>query len=549
MMSDTETPPRASARRWGFKTVAVVVVLVSAVTWLAMQMAARDGVVNAQLPTQPAATAAKPAADPFASWATLPAPDLVLLLSGQQYGFLNPCGCSEPQYGGLPRRWNLMQGLKARGWPVLGVDLGDLIETPAHRTPQTMLKYETAMKALDKLGYLAVSVGLHETEMPFLTTIGQYALNAPSPRLIAANLQDRDTNFAGAVANWTVGSAPGGKVKVGVTGIIGPTVQKAIPGNQVPALRFDGTIDALNTALKEMAAQQPEVRVLLYQGNLAEAKACASRFQDFQIVLCQSKESEPTDRPERVKDSEAWVLNVGHKGRYVGVVGLWKTGNPARPFEMKYELVMLGPEYETKAGEEKNNAALQLLEAYTRTVRDSNFLAQFPQRKHPLQIAFPGAEYVGSAECKSCHRHAYEVWENHPHAHAYDTLVTAKKPELRQFDGECIVCHTVGFGQVSGYESETKTPQLREVGCENCHGPGSLHVQMGKKTPESMLALMNPYRWKPGETPEQEAARLLKIDLECQKCHDVDNDVHWNFKKKWPAVIHRSPKNAVKQGQ
>ena len=28
----------------------------------------------------------------------------------------------------------------------------------------------------------------------------------------------------------------------------------------------------------------------------------------------------------------------------------------------------------------------------------------------------------------------------------------------RQYDGECIVCHTVGYGVKTGYESEEKTP-------------------------------------------------------------------------------------------
>src|SRR5437763_16434877 len=36
----------------------------------------------------------------FRSW---PKPDLALVLSGEQHGYLLPCGCSRPQYGGLER--------------------------------------------------------------------------------------------------------------------------------------------------------------------------------------------------------------------------------------------------------------------------------------------------------------------------------------------------------------------------------------------------------------------------------------------------------------
>jgi hypothetical protein len=66
-------------------------------------------------------------------------------------------------------------------------------------------------------------------------------------------------------------------------------------------------------------------------------------------------------------------------------------------------------------------------------------------------------------------------------------------------------------------------------------------VKLGKKTPPEMLALMNPYKPQPNENAQQTAKRLLDINLSCQKCHDIDNDVHWNFETKWPKVIHRTP--------
>ena len=72
------------------------------------------------------------------------------------------------------------------------------------------------------------------------------------------------------------------------------------------------------------------------------------------------------------------------------------------------------------------------------------------------------------------------------HAHAYDTLVKARDPKLRQFDGECIACHTVGFKHHTGYQDpppgatpkqvEKHNLKLLDVGCESCHGPGSAHA-------------------------------------------------------------------------
>jgi hypothetical protein len=130
--------------------------------------------------------------------------------------------------------------------------------------------------------------------------------------------------------------------------------------------------------------------------------------------------------------------------------------------------------------------------------------------------------------------------------------VDAKHPSLRQFDGECVVCHTVGFNHPTGYADALRAgnkkmaEKLRGVGCESCHGPGSAHVADTRNT--RIHALMNPWKAKGNETKEEEAKRLLRIDVFCQTCHDRDNDVHWDFAKKWPKVIHMTPrKNAVQQ--
>ena len=73
-------------------------------------------------------------------------------------------------------------------------------------------------------------------------------------------------------------------------------------------------------------------------------------------------------------------------------------------------------------------------------------------------------------------RARFKIWEKSAHGNAYKSLVDAKRPSNRQFDPECIVCHTVGFGYESGFFDADKTNQLRNVGCENCHGPGGEHI-------------------------------------------------------------------------
>src|SRR5262249_2828385 len=160
-------------------------------------------------------------------------------------------------------------------------------------------------------------------------------------------------------------------------------------------------------------------------------------FPEFQAVLCTTRESEPPAKPERIGDT--MVVSVGHKGRYVGLVGIYRTGKPDKPFDLYYELTTLGEEYETPKGQEKNNPIMALMEDYAKEVKNSNFLAKYPERKHVVQVAFPKAEYVGSHKCKECHKEAYKAWMATPHHHAYEELEKATRPSLRQYDGECVL--------------------------------------------------------------------------------------------------------------
>jgi hypothetical protein len=118
--------------------------------------------------------------------------------------------------------------------------------------------------------------------------------------------------------------------------------------------------------------------------------------------------------------------------------------------------------------------------------------------------------------------------------------VDAKRPELRQYDAECIICHTIGFTQKSGFVDADATPKLKNVGCESCHGPGSPHL--ADNYDKKVLALMNPFKAKPDETELQKKRRLLQLQDSCRKCHDLENDVNWDFDKRWPDVVHKEPK-------
>jgi hypothetical protein len=285
-----------------------------------------------------------------------------------------------------------------------------------------------------------------------------------------------------------------------------------------------------------------------------EASACAEAYPQFPVVLCLSEEDDPPSNPLYVTHkggAKSLVIHLGRKGKFLGVVGVYKTGKAERPFDFRYQLVEMTEEFVTPKGEQDGHPIGKLMEEYTRELRDKNYLGKYGPRPHLLQamapvagLARPGTPtYVGSDKCKRCHDDAYDKWKKTPHSHAYKTLVDAKRPSLRQYDPECVVCHTVGFGYQGGFADEKKTPHLRDVGCESCHGPASLHV--ANPANEGWQRRLNPWKAPAKETAAEKEKRLGRIDQFCQGCHDIDNDLSWSpngFKRKWPLIDHPSPK-------
>jgi hypothetical protein len=222
----------------------------------------------------------------------------------------------------------------------------------------------------------------------------------------------------------------------------------------------------------------------------------------------------------------------------------------------------MGEDYITPKQEENEHPILKLMEEYTTELKNGDYLTKYGQKKHSLQAVHPGKEkpeFVGSDQCKGCHAGAFRIWqkvvekdgEKYSHSTAYQKLVDAKRPSNRQFDPECIVCHTVGFGYESGFFDAKKTNNLLNVGCESCHGPASEHVAAeasGVNKAEWRKAI-NPWKYIPVDPKKPEPAavqRKFHIEQMCIKCHDDDNDVHWKgpdaFDKHWELIQHYTQK-------
>jgi hypothetical protein len=113
------------------------------------------------------------------------------------------------------------------------------------------------------------------------------------------------------------------------------------------------------------------------------------------------------------------------------------------------------------------------------------------------------AAFAGNESCRECHANAFPVWHKSNHARAYRTLVDVG----RQYDLGCIGCHVTGNGQPGGVCRIDKVNGREHVGCESCHGPGSLHV----KEPGSGDILAKP------------------VKTDCVRCHDPENSPHFEL--------------------
>ncbi len=98
------------------------------------------------------------------------------------------------------------------------------------------------------------------------------------------------------------------------------------------------------------------------------------------------------------------------------------------------------------------------------------------------------ASYVGGEACEDCHSDAVEFWNTTRHAHAWETLVERGQ----EFDYDCIGCHVTGWDKPGGANLASiaaKAP-LRDVQCETCHGPGSIHIAKGGEEKPSAVQRM-----------------------------------------------------------
>ncbi|SPF44956.1 conserved exported hypothetical protein [Syntrophobacter sp. SbD1] len=118
-------------------------------------------------------------------------------------------------------------------------------------------------------------------------------------------------------------------------------------------------------------------------------------------------------------------------------------------------------------------------------------------------------KYVGSETCKACHAEEYESFLKHSKkVGSYQSIALMKKELSGSELQGCYKCHTTGYGEPGGFRSEQETPQLKNAGCETCHGPGGTHSETGDK--------------------DDIKGKLTMAD--CDRCHSADRVAAFRYK-------------------
>jgi hypothetical protein len=461
----------------------------------------------------------------FVDW---PTPKLALVFSGEMNGFLEPCGCAglENQKGGLKRRHSFLKSLEEKGWPTLPIDLGGQVRRSG---PQAEIKYRTAMQSLVGAGYPLIALGSKELQLSSDAVLYVLAnLDPQTNPLVSANLElfGQGTGFA---EEYRVVTA-GGK-RVGFTAVMGSKHQRTIDG--IPDIEFGDPTAALRQIVPKLQAENCDLLILGVHGDPGEAREFARQFPQFHLVATTGGAEEPPNRLNAIEGSPAMLTEVGHKGMYTTVVGLYD--DPQEPF--RYQRVPLDHRFEDSPEMKR------IFVEYQNELKQMSFAGL-----GITGIRNPVDSFVGSETCANCHTEATEKFETTPHFHATDSIVHLDPP--RQYDPECLSCHVTGwnpqeyFPYVTGFMNLEDTAHLVGNGCENCHGPGAAHVaaEMGEVDVDDteIERLRARMRMEIVENEGNKEGQVLgAVVNNCMECHDLDNSPDFDFQTFWPQIEHK----------
>jgi len=455
--------------------------------------------------------------DPLAGWEK---PRVALFLTGRQYGYIEPCGCTglANQKGGLARKYSLLENLRnERNWTVVPLDVGNQVRRFG---PQAEIQFRTTIDALRKMRYEAVGLGPDDLRLSpdeLLSVVLDQPKGAP---FVCANM-----NLLGVLEHRYRIVEQGG-IRIGITAILGKSFAADVHASEIEKQEVDAALVPVDAQLRK---EKCHVNVLLAHASDEESRDLARRYPNFQLIVTSAGAGEPAHEMQPVPEARGKMIQVGTKGMFVGVVGIY--GQHPNQLKVRYARVPLDARYPDAA------AMLDSLAEYQLQLKSQGLsklgLEPVP---HPT-----GRKFVGSQACAECHAAEYEKWEQTPHAKATHSLHDPRERSHvpRHHDPECLSCHVTGwnpqefFPYMTGYRDYERSRALHGNGCENCHGPGDQHVAAESGATSVDQSRMASLR--------QQMRAELKAE-KCMSCHDLDNSPDFHepgaFERYWQEIAH-----------
>ena len=356
---------------------------------------------------------------------------LTVLLTGNLLSTLKPCGCTSEQLGGFDKRAAIIEQTPPDR--TLLIDTGNLL---ADETEQDNIKLGIIFQALSLLEYDIVN--LTEDDLRIARVLG---LLEDIPFRIISYAQDDKTD---------IGAGYSRRFQLG-----GKSLSVTIAAVDASSKQMDSLTELFASGSGNM-----QLNILIINSCDESTIDCIADLDLIDVVICPTSADEP--RIVDVKKPRPLFISVGQFGEYFGKLTVGIT--PDQNFKLDYLKVPIKEKLPSDPG------LVQLYKDYQLMVKEEDLLGQVSRVTLPN-----GLEYLGSKSCglAPCHKYEYKIWSKEsPHNHAYQTLVKVGS----QYDPECVVCHVVGLNYETGFVSEKSQKDLRDVGCEVCHGPGSKHM-------------------------------------------------------------------------
>ncbi len=458
----------------------------------------------------------------------------VVFVSSDMRGYLGPCGCSENMRGGIPRAAHQLKEARRGGVPVFYLDAGDSLfgqpQLERERVPQEERKARALAEAFRLMRLDARTSGEKDDARgaAFRQSLGLPELASGEVKLLDANGR-KIAVAAGADAEALTAAAQKARAKGAafVIGLLHQSLQAAQAAVQPSGLGVDVVVAShtdSETAGEENRVLLGQVPVIQVQSKGRSLLRLDLTFEGGDSPFVQLTTAADVERELKALDQRVELLN-----RQINLPGLDPKAKALRQQKLA-ELIsrreaIAAKEAPTAAGKNafsirfipleatlpSDAEAKTIVTAYDRDVGKLN-LAWAQKHGRDCPSPRPGeASFVGTNACKTCHSHAFPVWEKSKHAHAYNTLETLGK----QYHLDCVGCHVTGSNKPGGVCRIDKVEGRKDVGCESCHGPGSLHAKAPSK---------------------QNISRANTPDA-CIACHDPENSPHFDFRAYLPQIL------------